>query len=160
MKQTKNIWTVVCKKAIVDSQSQLISLIDIVEKFSLDVDIEKAPEEIRNSFKTGVFEPAIQVSESMTIASYWFLQDKHRGVDLEVEIVINDSDKKQIASGVVKFTTQNEHKNHRTFVNFPTFPITGSGIYSIIATLKDNQGKVLANSETPVEIVVNTASLS
>lgn len=155
IKKTKNIWSVICKKSIVDEQTKLISLIDIVERLILDIDIDKAPTDLQDSFKKGRFIKPIQVPENITVASYWALQDDHRGVELQVETIIKDEEGENLASGVLQFTTNTDHTNYRTFFTLPAFPITGSGIYQIESILKSNEGEVIATGTTPITIDLN-----
>lgn len=51
-----NVWTLVCKRLIVDEQTKLMTAVDIMEKLTLNVNIEKAPLEIQESLKKRSFE--------------------------------------------------------------------------------------------------------
>ena len=95
----------------------------------------------------------------MTIASYWALQAEHRGVELKVETIIKNNKGSSLVSGILQFTTDKEHTNYRTFVGLPTFPITGSGIYSVESILKNKQGEILAKGDTPITIELNSKEI-
>jgi hypothetical protein len=152
IQKTENIWSVVCKRVIVDEQTKLMSLIDIVEKLILDIDIEKAPQEIRDSFKEGRFEKPIQIQDSMTVASYWNIEKQYRGATLEVETIIRDQEDQKLASGILPLEIGKENTNHRTIFTLPSLPVTGSGIYKIESVLKDREGEVITQAQTQIRI--------
>lgn len=154
MEKTQNIWTIICKRAIVDDQTKLMSLVDIMEKLSLNVDMEKAPEEVKNSLKKGLLEKAMQVNAELVVSSYWNISEKDRGKELSLETVIKDHNLKKLGDGLLNFQVPQEHSHHRTFVRLSSFPVTGAGKYTISSSLKDSQGKVLAKSEAFMNVDV------
>ena len=156
--KTKNIWSVLCKKALVDSQTQLVSIIDIVEKLILEIDITKAPKEIQESFKDGVLENPIQLSDTLTVASYWAIGEDSRERDMTLETLIKDSNGKTLLTGSMQVKFDSANSSHRTFVNLPSFPITGSGTYKIRSLLKDKKGKIITKGETQIEIELKNVS--
>ncbi len=157
MENTKNIWSVICKRPLVDEQSKLASLIDIVERLVLDVNLEKAPKEIKDSYVDGRFNIPLQIQDTLTVASYWSLQKEHRGVELDVETRILDDMGKKLASGKLSFETNPDHTNYRTFFTISSFPISSNGIYNVESVLIDRKGKTVAKGVTPIVIDLKVA---
>lgn len=153
--KTKNLWSIPCKKSIVDEQTKLVSLIDIIERIIIEVDLEKAPREIKDSIGKNYLETPIQLQDSLIIASYWAIASKDRKGSLTVETKILDHKEKQIAQGLLSFETKKELTNQRTFVTIPILSVGGSGVYKIISKLTSQGGKVLSEVEIPIIIELN-----
>lgn len=153
--KTKNIWSIVCQKALVDSQTQLVSLIDIVEKLIVDIDINKAPEEVQKSFKNGVLGNPIQIANNITVASYWSIQKDHEEKDFVLETTVKDSNERALLTTNLEIKPKRNEANHKTFVNLPGIAITGSGIYTIESSLIDTSGLLVAKGKASIIIEFN-----
>lgn len=152
--KTSIIWSVICKKAIVDDQTKLISIIDILEKLILDIDIEKAPDEIKQTYKDGAWEKPIQVQGDITVASYWELSKENRKQELTVETRIFDFNNRELAMGQLTFNVDAITSYQRTFVKLPTFPVVGSGRYQVESSLVSKDGNLLSQSTLPIIVEV------
>ncbi len=157
MTKSQNLWTILCKKAIVDKETNLISLVEIVEKFVVDIDIEKAPEHVKQTLKEG--KNPLQIGGEMTLASYWAISEENTGEKLSVVTIIRDEKKKDLGKAEFSFTAQEGERNHRTFLRLPSFPVTQSGIYTITTTLKDKNDKIIAKSILPVNVEIKNSFL-
>lgn len=157
MEKTNNIWSIICKRPLVDEQSKLASLIDIVERLVLDVNLEKAPKEIKDSYVDERFNTPLQIQDTLTVASYWSLQKEHRGVELDVETRIIDNTGNKLASGKLTFKTNSNNTNYRTFFTITSFPISSNGIYKVESVLLDKKGEIIAKGATPITIDLKVA---
>ncbi len=158
MSKTTNIWSFACRRLIVDEKSKLMSAVDIIDRLAVNVDMSKAPAEVQTALNEGKeLEKPIQVSGDVTIASYWEMAKADRDKDLVLKTVIYSGSKKALADGNMEFRVPMEHPFHRTFVKLPSFPITGSGTYSVVSTVEDSAGKVLVKKAVPVTVGLKTA---
>ncbi len=155
MEKTMNVWTLVCKRLIVDEQTKLMTAVDIMEKLTLNVNIEKAPLEIQESLKKGLLKNPIQVGGDITVVSYWNIGQQDRGKDFVLETVIKDHNSRRLGKGELPFKTSAESSYHKTFVKLPSFPVTGSGMYTVSSVLKDSQNKQVAKKIVPMVVELN-----
>lgn len=155
----KNLWTIICKRAIVDEQTNLATLVDLVEKLGLDIDISQAPKEIQDSYKNGKLSTPFQIPDPLTIASYWLFDDALLGKDLVLETRIKDQDGKILLEGNAGIRAEKERNLHRTFVNLVGFPVTGTGVYTIESTITDLKGKEISRGEVSLTVELNKVSL-
>lgn len=152
---TQNLWSIPCKKTIVDDQTKLVSIIDIIERVIFNIDINKAPIEWRNLYKNGSFSEPVNFQDEIVIASYWSIGTKEKGKDMILITTIEDPEQKELAEGKLEFKTEKDSINHKTFVKFPFFPITKSGIYTVTSSLKNTSNKTVAESTLQIMIDVN-----
>ncbi len=157
MSKTTNVWSFVCRRLIVDEKSKLMSAVDIIDRLAVNVDMGKAPTEVQDALDTGKeLEKPIQVSGDVTIASYWEMAEADREKALVLKTVVYSGSKKALADGKMDFRVAKEHDFHRTFVRLPSFPVTGSGMYSVVSTVEDTAGKVLVEKVVPVPVELRT----
>ena len=157
MEKSQNLWSILCKKAIVDKETNLISLVEIVEKFVVDINMEKAPEHVKQTLKEG--KNPLQIGGEMTLASYWAISKEHSRESISVVTVIKDGKKKDLGKAEFSFTPQEGERNHRTFLRLPSFPVTQSGVYTITTTLKGKNDKIIAKSTLPVNVEIKNSFL-
>jgi hypothetical protein len=155
--KTQNLWSLLCKKAIVDKETNLISIIEIVEKLIVDIDMEKAPDHVKEALKEG--KKPLQIGGEMAVASYWALSEELAGKEIFVSTVIKDGKGKELGNAKFSFIAQEGDRNHRTFLKLPSFPVTQDGTYTIVSTLKDKANKILAKSVLPITVEVKNTFL-
>lgn len=156
---TQNLWSIPCKKTIVDDQTKLISIIDIIERVIFNIDINKAPAEWKDLYKNGSFSEPVNLQDEIIIASYWSIGTKEKGKDMILITEIEDSEKKKLSEGKLEFKTEKDSTNHRTFVKFPFFPITKSGAYTITSSLKNQSNKTVAESTLQIMVDINFVNM-
>jgi hypothetical protein len=159
-KITKNIWSIACKRSVVDERSKLMSLIDVIEKLILDIDLSNAPEDIQKNYKNGKLTQPINIPGEITIASFWTVSENDKGGKLQLSTIVLDNENKELAKGELSFQIEKGKPNHRTFVTIPTFPISGSGTYTIRSILSNSEGEKLAIGETPIIVEVNSKKIN
>ncbi len=147
---TKNIWSILCKKAIVDEQTKLVSLIDIIEKIVLEINFSGKDMILRESFD----EKPIQIPGEITIASFWSIAEEDRGKECVLETVLKDHNSNRLGNNKISFKTGKEQNHHRTLVRLNSFLVTGSGPYTITSLLKNQKGKVLAKKDLQVNVIL------
>ncbi len=160
MKKTKsqNLWTLICKKAIVDKETNLISIIEILEKFVIDIDMNKAPEHIVQTIENSDPKNPLQVGGEMVVASHWSIEEKYEGEEISVFTTIKDANSEILGKAEFSFVTQKGDGKHRTFLKLPSFPVTSAGVYTINTTLKDKDDNVVTKSTLPITVEINDIS--
>lgn len=113
----KNVWSILCQKAHIDSRTNLISLLDVLEQINIELK-EKLPS---NSKKPLLF------PISTTFASYWQILPEYKNKQIDMIVKICSPDGDILGSSELKFKTEKDY--HRTLVDFPQLPITTAGLY-------------------------------
>jgi hypothetical protein len=153
--KTKNIWSLICKKVIVDDQTKLMSIIEVVERIILDINLSKAPKEITEAIKQ---EKPIEIQGELTVASYWYISKKDRGQELTLETIIKDYNLKELGNNTLTFNSNKKNSHQRTFIRFPALLVTGSGEYTITSLLKNPKGEILVTKDAPITIEINIST--
>lgn len=136
-KKVKNIWSVPCQKAHVDSRSQLISMIDILEKLDVTIDIDSAPKDLLRDKKSNTLRNPVNFPVNFTLVSYWEIDPEYRGKIIKMHVEIESPKKKPLGYAELKFKSEKDKDFHKTFVEFHSLPLIESGIYSFNIQLKE-----------------------
>lgn len=157
MTKNSNVWSLVCRRLIVDEKSKLMSAVDIMDRFVVNIEMAKAPVEIQDALDEGKeLEKPIQVPGDVTVASYWFIALGSREKNLVLKTSVLNHKGKSLADGSMEFTVPKDQNFHRTFVRLPSFPVTGSGMYTVVSKIEDGEGKVLVEKTLPVPVELRT----
>ncbi len=153
--KTENIWSIVCKKVIVDEQTKLVNIIDVIERISIDIDTTKTPKELTNNIKQ---KKPIEIQTELTVASFWTISKKDRGQELTIETIIKDHNLTELGKNILKFNVNNKNSRQRTFIKLNSLLITDNGEYTITSLLKNQKGEILATSNIPITIEINLSN--
>lgn len=136
----KNIWSVLCQKAHIDSRTNLLSLLDIVEQLNIEHKGELPKEDTK----------PLLFPISMTLAGYWQIPDTYKNKEIEIISKVISPNGEILGSSNVQFKTNKGY--HKTLIDFPQLPITIEGKY-LFETYIKNRGK--ENTVSTIPLIVN-----
>ncbi len=115
----KNSWTVACQRALIDRESNLLTIVDVLEELTLDADSKgQAPEF-----------PAV-APLPFAVVSFWLREDPDTATEgiARVEIVGPNGEAIGQADGPINLR---DHETFRTIMRMAGFPVVGPGTHRI-----------------------------
>jgi len=137
----KNIWSIICSRAVVDSNTNTLSLFDCVDEAIVGF---PSVEEMTK--------PKKNIPASFTIASLWVNEDSSKEKKFNQLIEIYDPNNKKIGDFSNDQVFEKNKKRLRTLLNFNGMEITDEGQYTIVVKYKEVGEKYLVVSELPLDI--------
>ena len=132
-------WSILCRESSIDSQTNNISLFNILEQVGIDAEVfaEK---------KGGA------IPMNLELVTLWEKQVEEEGVDAEVEVELQEPDGKPL--GKFPYTISVPKRRHRHLVKLNGLPVTEkSGRYTFkIRKREGGESKFVEVGEVPVEI--------
>jgi len=139
----KHIWSVLCKKTVIDQETNNISLLESLEELKF---------EIRDSKLKG---KAINIPFDFELVSYWIKDDSSTS-KFDSLIELYDSKKRKIAAFPGKINFPKDKKRLRTRLKIQGIGITENyGTYVFKVSVKrEKDSKYSVVSEIPLDIKV------
>lgn len=136
----KNVWSILCSKAVIDQMSNSLSLHDCIEEFTVSFN---NPEDIKKELK--------QIPVSFDIVSLWHDEDinNERKVSYVSEII--DPRGEKLDGFTVEANFEKGKKRLRTIAQIRGLKMTVEGTYLFKIKLKSEK-KIIQVSETPIDI--------
>jgi hypothetical protein len=139
----KNIWSIICEKSSVDSQTNLLSLFSCIEEVKLEIDKTKMPKGDK-----------IVIPASFQLVSFWAIEDSTKENSTEIKVEFVDPKGKVLNEFKSILKAKKGIKRMRNITNIQGVPITESGRYYYkVSQKKGNKFKVV--SELPFDIDVS-----
>lgn len=135
----KHLWSILCKQAIINNETNLISLIDVLE-------------EITFSDPKGLPDPKTKhvILLDFEIVSYWMRENNEIDIDLHIELL--DPNKNVVSSSDNKILIDHpENRRVRTRIKGNTFTFTVLGQYLLKINIREND-KLKEVAEIPIDI--------
>ncbi len=137
----KHLWTVICSRAIVDSETKQATLVDIVEKVTVHADIQAADSE------TPVFDieamletyDMVKVPVRLSLVCLWTRSVRDLPEASQSRFRIKTGTGKTVAEAHEEIPL-GQTVNARMTINFDSFPFAGYGVYSV-ETWSRSEGK-------------------
>ncbi len=147
----KNIWSVIFNRAVVDNNTNSISLFDGVEEITINF---SKPEDISI--------PQKNIPINFTIISLWSDEDISKSRKFEYLIEILDPQNKKISEFSNIQIFEIGKKRLRTIVQINGMTVTSEGEYTIIVKYKKDSEKFIVASKIPLDIkfVLNTSVIN
>ena len=144
----KNIWSVIFNRAVVDENTNSISLFDCVEEITVNF---SKPEDVSASQKN--------ISINFTIISLWSDNDISRDRKFEYLLEVIDPQDKKINEFINFPVIEKGKKRLRTIVQMNGMGITSEGEYTLVIKYKKDSEKFVIASKIPLDIkfVLNTS---
>ena len=140
-----HIWTVLCRKGIIDSENNNITLSDVIEK--INIEFKKTPESPQVSEGGGIFFPFEHELVSL------FQVKPNDDFDILVDFL--DPLQSVINSQAYAVKVQAGNTRIRNKLKIPGLPVKESGIYAYRVGIKEKgSGKAQIVAEIPLEIEV------
>lgn len=141
IKTMKNIWSIICSRAVVDSNTNSLSLFDCVEEATVGFpNIEE------------MNKPKKAIPASFTVVSLWINEDSSKEKKFNQLIEIYDPSNKKLKDFFHDPRFEKNKKRLRTLVQINGMEITGEGQYTIIIKYKESGEKYLVAAELPLDI--------
>lgn len=139
----RHIWSVLCNKAVVDPDNNLLSLRDLIEELSVDL-----PKEAEGK--------AIKIPIEFEVVSYWVAKNKTNPQNGESIIEIYDPKGKELAKIPQNITFENNTHRLRTRMRISGMGLTGSGEYTFKVKYKAKGDKTYKEvAELPLFVNLN-----
>lgn len=149
----KHIWSVLCQRSVVDSQSNNISIFDVFE--ALQVDINPTPQ------AKGQNNPEYNIPlqyQVVTLISKEKEDARDTKYSIRVTLVNSEGKKKILVSQDLTFLA---HKKRMRSINqIQGLPVSQSGIYHFIVELRENDGNFQKVADLPLEVKLNIKNLT
>jgi len=138
----KHVWTIICKKSIIDSDTNLISIVDVIEQLQIGL-----PKKIMEENKT------VNLPVNFEIISSWADFDRTIIKKGWVNVVVLDPKGNKLKNFESKFVMDKHYTNVRTRLKISGLPISIKGVYSFIVQFKDKEnGKYQEIASVPLFI--------
>lgn len=139
-----HIWTIVCRRSIVEKDTNILSIIDVAEQLSIDVHVSP---EVQDADVIG--------SAAFHLISFWERTDPKRPEpETQIETRVISPSGKLLGKMEADFSMNDPHTRSRVTVSVPGMPVRESGRYEIRVFLK--KGKRWQRVATvPLTIVVS-----
>ena len=148
-KDVRHVWTIGCRKSLIDSDSNILNLMEILEKITVglqkDVTLNK--------------DIKINIPINFEIVSFWQKLVADKAVKGKAKILMLSPSGKELLDLPIEFDVPKNKKNMRTILKINTFPFVGAGLYKIIMFEKDENAFVQV-AEVPIEIVTHESEKS
>lgn len=145
-KMYKHIWSVLCQQSKIDSESQNISLHDVVERLNIDLTKPDTPQDLIDALGRG---DKINLQINLELVSFIVNDNPKKEEEIELTIDIFDPDGQALGTLSPKLKFSKEISRMKSRAKFTTLPITTSGTYTFNVSLPSKVGKT---AETVAEI--------
>jgi hypothetical protein len=136
----KNVWSIICEKSSIDSQTNLLSLFNCIEEMKLEIDKSKMPKSDK-----------IVIPVNLQLISLWIIDDFSKENTLDIKLELIDPAGKALNEFSNTLKSKKGDKRLRSITNIQGIQITESGRYYYrISQKKGNKFEVV--SETPLDI--------
>jgi hypothetical protein len=136
----KHLWSIICRQTLINGETNVISLIDILEEITLS-----NPDGLPDG-KTKYVVPL-----DFELVSYWMREGEEESIKLHIELV--DSEKNIVSASDNKILIdQPDKKRVRTRIKGNKFSFIGLGQYLFKISIKEND-KITEVAEIPVDVV-------
>ncbi|HCC84501.1 MAG TPA: hypothetical protein DEP87_02365 [Candidatus Pacebacteria bacterium] len=148
-----HIWSVLCRKSVIDRDTNNISIFDVFEQLSVDAKIKENPDNNENKDNKKINLPI-----EYELISFWVKDSRqspfHFKGDVKVEITNPKGLSEKSFEQVLEMPKDMKRLRARMIIN--GLIIEESGIYNFIVSIKEpgNQ-KYKKVSEVPLEVIVN-----
>lgn len=139
----KHIWSVLCRKSIVDSETNNLSINDVLEQLGIDVKIKKGNEDKVN---------VVNVPIEFEVVSMW-VKDNKSSFKGTVHVEIIDPLGKVVKTFEQPLEMQEAMKRMRARLRVMGMAIEQSGDYTFRVTIKEENDKSYKTvAELPLEV--------
>lgn len=139
----KHIWSVLCQKTIIDSDTNNISLVDILEQLTANVNIKDPKNEPKE----------INVPINFEVVSFWLKDSAEKVVKADLEIEIIDPEGKVLKKFPQTLKFPPNIRRLRSRLRIIGLVLTVSGNYIFKVKIKDEKRKEYQDvAELPLEV--------
>ena len=137
----KNIWSVIFNRAVVDSNTNSISLFDGVDEITVNF---SSLEEMQK--------PGKNIPVHFTVISLWKDDDSSRVRKFDYIIELVDPGNKKIAEFTNSPIFDQGKKRLRTITEMNGMMVTEEGEYNFVIKYREKEGKFVVVAKLPIEV--------
>lgn len=137
----KNIWSVLCGKAVVDQMSNSLSIQDVIDEVTISF---AKPEDMQIETKN--------IPVSMMVVNLWYDENTQEERTLDYVIEVYDPKNEKMGEFPISAKFDAKRKRLRTIANINGLKLTTEGLYSFRTSFKDQKGNLLQVAEIPIDI--------
>lgn len=142
----KHIWSVLCRKSIIDSETNNISLNDVLEQLIIDIKVKKEDEQKLN---------AINLPIEFEVVNMWFKSGK-TALKASMSVDFINPRGSVVKNFIQEFEMTPEMRRMRTRVKILGMALDTSGDYLVKVSIKENGEKEYSQvAELPIEVHIN-----
>jgi hypothetical protein len=121
----EHVWTVLCQKTLLDPQTDVISIVDVLEKITLTglVAVEEELAKAHGKGRKGLVFPVL-----MQLVTWWVRSDYTKPEKLDIRIAILDPSGERLLVQEVPIDLT-ESSARRMTLRFQEFQMTQEGVY-------------------------------
>lgn len=144
----RHIWSVLCRRAIVDSGTNNLTISDVLEELSVDIKVEKKNIE---SLKL------INLPLEFEIVSFWKKEgDPTSDLKAESEVEVINPEGKSLQTFKQQVNLPPKMRRLRTILRVMGLTLDNSGDYTLKVTIKEEHDKAYqVVSEIPLQVQLN-----
>lgn len=139
----KHIWSVLCRRSIIDNETNNISLNDVLEQLTVGV---KAKQQV------APMPEVINIPIDYEVVSLWLRGDEKGHVQVDTEIEIMQPNGKSAKTFPQKIDMPEKIQRSRTRYRINGFVVTMPGRYWFKVKIKEKDGQFKIVSEMPLDI--------
>ncbi len=136
----KNIWSLVCTKAIIDQMTNSLTLLDVVDEvtvtFTKSEDLEKKEK---------------NVSVNLAVVNLWYDGNTETERQLSYLVEVFDPSVVKVAQFDVKAKFEQGKKRLRTIVNIGGLKLNQEGVYNFQVSYRDENDKQVSVAQIPID---------
>src|SRR5205809_999186 len=142
----QHLWSILSKKSVIDSMTNNISIMDVIDEVKVDLTLPKNLGEIKN----------IGIPVEFEITSLWYRETPNDELPFYFRIEFYDPSGNILNVFESPIAFQKDKKRLRSQSKIQGLPINDSGVYKFIINFKEkdteNYQKV---AELPIDVIVN-----
>lgn len=140
----RHIWSVLCRRSVIDTDSNNISIYDVFEQLRVDAKVKK--QDITSN-------SSVNIPLEFEIVSMWVNEDKEKGIAADVDIEVFDPNGKQVKVFPQKLELSKDIRRLRSRLKIMGLAISMSGDYIFKVKIKEKgQDNFRVVAELPLEV--------
>ena len=139
-KQIKYLKSMICSRVIVDNQTNNISLIDVIEDLTFQID------------QKSISEKPIPFPIRFDLVSFWKKEKGESDESIDFQIKIVDPKNKETTSYRANFVFPADMESMRYILKIMGFLVTISGVYKFIISYKTDDKEYKIVDEIPISV--------
>jgi len=142
----QHIWSILSKKSIIDSVSNNISIMEVIDEFKIDITIPKNLSETKK----------VAIPVELEITSLWYRDTPAGEYPFDFRIQLYDPSGNIANNFEGKLFFQKDKKRLRSQSKIQGFPVNESGVYKFVVGFKDKDMQQYKNvAGLPIDVILN-----
>jgi len=134
----EHVWSVLCQKVLINQETQLVSLVEIPEKFIADISQGGPVEELNRALDQG--KKGVRYPVALQLVSWWVRSNYSKAEKVEIRISVFDPSGEQLSYQNWELDLS-ESTGFRAIFKLNQIFVTGHGLYWYVVDRKIGKGK-------------------